>query len=228
VIAPAPTPAPGSALLPLPPAVATPSPTQGYQPTSGINFRGVVPWTAELVILPKVLQDLARFTASYANVLGGTAPPIAQLIAALTVGGEWSTSRAASAAWDAYCRDQEGSAWRLISVMMDRLRPAFALAVQGDASIATTYPSLAELLGMKRAAAAKAQSTRQKNKKAKAEGKPATHGASGKAQQRKAAKAALAASLATAPAATTAASSPAAPPSAAVSEPVAPPAVTAT
>ena len=182
----------GAGLLPLPPAATTPSPPQGYEPTSGINFRGIVPWTAELVVLPKALQDLARFT-SYASILGGTAPPLAQVTEALTVGGEWSTARAASAAWDAYCRDQEGSAWRLINGMMDRLRPAFALAVKGDATIATTYPSLAELLAVKKANALKGASTRQLNKKAAAEGKPATHGVAGKAREKRAAKAALAA-----------------------------------
>jgi hypothetical protein len=194
----------GAGLLPLPPNVTIPSPPQGYEPTNGINFRGIVPWTAELAILPKVLQDLARFMAAYASVLGNTAPPLAQVIQALTAGGEWSTMRAASAAWDAYCRDQEGSAWRLISSVMDRLRPAFALAVQGDASLATMYPSLAELLGIRKASAQKGASVRRKNKKAKADGEPANHGASGKAQEKKAAKAALAAATAAAaaPAAT--------------------------
>jgi hypothetical protein len=85
----------GAGLLPLPPDVAIPSPPQGYEPTTGINFRGFVPWTAELVILPKVLKDLARFT-SYSGVLGNTAPPIAQLIEALTWTRGWrraSTAR---------------------------------------------------------------------------------------------------------------------------------------
>src|ERR1700727_2088698 len=101
--------------------------------------------------------------------------------------------RSASAAWDAYCRDQEGSAWRFINGIMDRLRPAFTLAVKADASLASTYPSLAELLGIKKANALKGAATRQRNKQAAAEGKPATHGAVGKAREKRAAKAALAA-----------------------------------
>ena len=203
-------------LLPLPPDITIPSPPQGYEPTSGISFRGLVPWTAELVVLPKVLQDLARFTA-YSNVFGGTAPPLAQVIEAFTVGGKWSAMRAASAAWDAYCRDEEGSAWRLINAILDRLRPSFALAVQGDASIATTYPSLAELLGVKKANALRGAATRKRNTKADAEGKPATHGGAGKAREKKAAKAALAAANA---AASTAAEGTAAPEAAAAAAPV--------
>ncbi len=182
----------GTGLLPLPPDATIPSPPPGYEPTTGSHFRGIFPWTSELVLLPKVLHNLARFT-SYASVLGGTAPQLAQLIEALMVGSKWSTMRSASAAWDAYCRDQEASAWRLINGMMDRLRTAFALAVQGDASIATTYPSLAELLAVKKVNARKGVSTRAMNKKAEAEGKPANHGAASKAREKKAAKAALAA-----------------------------------
>ena len=216
----APVTALGAGLLPLPPDVTLPSPPQGYEPTTGINFRGIIPWTAELVILPKVLQDLARFT-SYASLLGGTAPPIAQLIQALTAGGEWSAMRGASAAWDAYCRDQEGSAWRLISAMMDRLRPAFALAVKGDASLATTYPSLAELLAVKKVSAQKGVSARQMNKKAKAAGLPANHGAAGKAREKRAAKAALAAATTAAP---VAAASPSPQEAATSAAPVTPPA----
>ena len=196
----------GAGLLPLPPNITLPSPPQGYEPTNGSGFRGIVPWTAELVLLPKALQDLARFASSYASVLGGTAPPHAQLLEALTVGGAWSTMRAASAAWDAYCRDQEGSAWRLINAMMGRLRPAFALAVKGDAEIATLYPSLAELLGLKQATARRGVAARQMNAKAKAEGKPQNHGAAGKARERRALKAAALAAATMAPA------SPATPP----------------
>jgi hypothetical protein len=187
----------GVGLLPLPPNVTIPSPPQGYEPTSGVAFRGVFPWTAEIVLLPKALKDLARFT-TYANVLGGTAPPLALVVEAFTVGGEWSTVRGASAAWDAYCRDQEGSAWRLINALLDRLRPAFALAVQGDASVATTYPSLAELLAVKKVSARKGASARKNNKKADAAGEPTNHGAAGKAREKKAAKEALAAAKAAA------------------------------
>ena len=187
----------GAGLLPAPPDVTIPSPPQGFEPTTGIAYRGIVPWTAELVILPKALQDLARFT-SYASVLGTTVPPYSQLVEILTVGSQWSATRAASSAWDMYCRDQEGSAWRLINALMDRLRPAFALAVQGDASIASTYPSLAELLSVKKVNARKGVSTRQLNKQAKAKGEPETHGVVGKKREKRAAKAALAAANAAA------------------------------
>ena len=186
----------GTGLLPLPPNVVTPSPPQGYEPTKGSNFRGVVPWTAELAVLPKVVQDLVRFTTSYPTVLGTSAPPVAQVIEAYTVGGQWSTTRAQSAAWDAYCRDQEGSAWRFIKGITDRLRPAFALAVKADATIESTYPSLAEFLTVKKASAVKGATARKKNQKAKADGLPANHGAAGKARAKKAGKAALAATTA--------------------------------
>lgn len=189
----------GAGLLPLPPDISTiPTPPQGYEPTKGANYRGIVPLTAELAILPKVLQDLARFAPTYATVLGSSAPPIDQVVAALTAGGQWSMVRAASAAWDAYCRDQEGSAWRFVKAMMVRLRPSFTLAVKGDATIATTYPSLAELISLKKANAQRAATARKKNKKANADGQPAAHGNAGKARQKKAAKAALAAAEAAA------------------------------
>ena len=190
----------GAGLLPPPPDVTIPSPPQGYEPTTGIQYRGIVPWTAELVLLPKVLQDLARFT-SYASVLGATAPSYAQIVEILTVGNQWSTMRAASTTWDLYCRDQEGSAWRLINTLLERLRPAFALAVQGDASVASTYPSLAELLAVKKANAMKGVSTKQANKEAKAKGEPENHGVVGKKRQKRAEKAALVAQAAAAPAA---------------------------
>ncbi|HEY2511404.1 MAG TPA: hypothetical protein VGI39_11135 [Polyangiaceae bacterium] len=198
----APATALGAGLLPLPPSLITPAPPQGYEPTTGDNFRGVKPWAAELVLLPKAVEDLARFASEYASVLGSSAPPIAHVVVALTVAGQWSTERAASAAWDGYCRDQEGSAWLLINGIMERLRPAFALAVKADPSIGSTYPSLRELIEVRKVSALKGVSTRQRNKKALAEGKPATHGAAGRARQKRAAKAALAAAISEVPKAT--------------------------
>jgi hypothetical protein len=77
----------------------------------------------------------------------------------------------------------------MLRSQMDRLRPIFELAVAGDPTIAVQFPSLAALLGAKQAIAQRSALTR----KAKAEGKPQTHGVVGKKRKKAAEKAAYAA-----------------------------------
>jgi len=83
--------------------------------------------------------------------------------------------------------------------MMDRLKPAWDLAVMADPDLATQYPGLASLLGAKKAIADKAASTRRANKKAIAEGKAPLHGAVGKQRKNAAKNAAYLATTSSAP-----------------------------
>jgi hypothetical protein len=93
--------------------------------------------------------------------------------------------------WEKYCHTQEGMAWLIIRSMMDRLRPAYDLAVIGDESIKSTMPGLATLLGAKKAIAQKAVSTRRANRLAIANGEAPTHGAVGKKRVKSAQKSLL-------------------------------------
>jgi hypothetical protein len=198
VPAPAPDVSPNPKALPIvfiapPPAGATiPAIPAGFEPTNGANYRGTQAQKAELVALPHALADLRSF-ASYPAILGAAAPSLAELVQAFDVSNQWSTMRNASSAWDAYCRDQEGLAWMVMRALMDRLKPAFLLAVRTNPSLASTYAGLAAFLGAKTVTAHKSAATRKRNKKNVAEGKLPTHGQVGKAHTKAAAKAALAA-----------------------------------
>ena len=84
--------------------------------------------------------------------------------------------RTASSAWDVYGQAQEGICWTVMRAAMASLKPAFALAAERDPSLPAKYPGLAALLGVKKAIAHKAVSTKRANKKAVAEGRQPTHG----------------------------------------------------
>jgi hypothetical protein len=189
--APATPAAPTAPIAPPPTDANIPSVPDGFEPTNGTNYRGMQPQKAELVALPLAIRDLGNF-ASYATVIGTTAPPVDEVLSTFEVANEWSTMRNASSAWDQYSRDQEGIAWTIMRSMMDRLKPAFVLAAKTNPSIATKYAGLATLLGAKTVSAQKAAATKKKNKQDEAEGKTATHGQVGKAREKAAAKEALA------------------------------------
>ena len=207
-VSPTPTSA-GSALVFLspPPANAQiPIPPPGSTTPNGTHYTAFLPKAIELAALPSALDDLKKCT-NFPQLFGATALPYAQVVQAFDVGNQWTTMRGQTAAWDAFCRTQEGIAWKTIRVMMDRLRAAFDLAVKGDATVASTMPGLAELLGARKAIAQKASATKKANKAAVAKGEAPVHGAVGKKRLRSAEKAALA----KAKAGGTAASAPAAP-----------------
>ena len=207
-----PAPAPSSGFIaPPPPGASIPPVPTGFEPTTGANYRGVQPRTAELVALPLAITNLADFT-TYATVMGTSAPPLAEVQQTFEVSNAWAAMRNASSAWDAYSRDQEGVAWTAMRALMARLKPAFDLAVKANPSIGTTYAGLASLLGAKTVSAQKSVATKKRNKQSVAEGKEPTHGEVGKARQKAAAKAALAAENA----------KPSAPPSAPVTAPTPP------
>jgi hypothetical protein len=200
--------------LELPPADANiPAPPKGFVAGDTADYRAALPRDAELRALPIAAKDLARFT-NYAQILGETAPPYAQVVQALTAASAWSSTRTESAAWDAFCGSQEGIAWTMLRAQMARLTPSFELASSGGSNLDTLFPGLATLLGAKKVIARKGASTRKLNTKATAEGKEPTHGVVGKARQKRAEKAAYAAtgaaSAATAAATTIATTQPAA------------------
>jgi hypothetical protein len=203
-------PAPGSAgtgpagfIAPPPPLDPSRNPPTGFVAETTADYRGVVPRNSELNALPMALKDLTQFS-DYALVLGGTVPPLAQVLVAFAVTHQWSASRTQSVAWDAYCRDQEGIAWSMLRPILDRLKPAFALALLGDPTIKARFPGLVTLLDAQKAIAQKGVATKKANREAQAVGEPASHGKVGKAATKRAAKAALVAARAAAAAPTTA------------------------
>ena len=190
-----PTPTPPIYLTPPPKDALIPGVPASFIPDSGTSYKGVTPRKAELVTLPLALADLQKFTG-YTQALGTTAPPYAEIVATFEVTNEWSSMRTASSAWDVYCRDQEGICWTVMRPGMEALKSAFDLAATRDPSLTAKLPGLAALLGVKQAIAQRGASTRRLNTKAKAEGKPPTHGAVGKRRQKAAEKAIVAAATA--------------------------------
>ncbi len=90
-------------------------------------------------------------------------------------------------------------AWQDARGIVEDLKAPFGLASGADPTLATTYPALTRLLGVAKAIAQKGVATRKANAKAKAEGKPPTHGKVGKSRKKQAALAALAAAASAAP-----------------------------
>jgi hypothetical protein len=178
------TPPPANAKIPAPPA--------GAASPGGANYRSRLPTATELATLPGAVSDLKRF-ATFAQVFAVTGLPYAQVLQAFDVGSQWSTMRVATSAWQVYCMIQEGIAWGTIRAMMDSLRPVFEIACAADASLATTYPSLAALFGARKAISAKAVATKRANKAAVARGEAPVHGVVGKRRQKAANKAIVAA-----------------------------------
>jgi hypothetical protein len=179
------------AYLPPPPANAViPVPPSGTSSPNGANYTAFLPRSTEEAALVNAVADLRKCT-NFSTLFGATALPYAQVLQAFDVGNQWTTMRNQTAAWDAYCQTQEGMCWQTIRAMMDRLRPAFDLAVTGDATIASTMPGLATLLGARKAIAAKAVATKKANKAAIARGEAPTHGKVGKRRLKAAQKALL-------------------------------------
>ena len=194
--APAPAAAPPVVFVSGPPANAViPSDPAGFTPQKGGFAPGTKPRKAELAAAPGAMTELQGMV-DYTAILGQTVPPQAEVVQLLDASAQWSIMRGETRSWGLYCANEEGVAWTGMRQMMARLGPAFQLAVTGNPSLATKYPKLTALLGAKKAIARKTASTKSANKKVVAAGKPATHGAVGKKNQRAAEKAALAAAQA--------------------------------
>ncbi len=182
---------PGLVLVPLPPSIAAfPTPPDGYTATDPTATRGVQPKSAQLAVMPEVIKELLRFT-DYAEVFGKTAPPLASVLQTFQAAAQWSAMRVKSDTWEAFTRSQEGMSWRDVYAFMERMQPAFELAVQGDSSVGTLYPMIARLFGAQKLIAQKAVATKKANKKLAAEGKLPVKGAVGKRRKKAAANAAL-------------------------------------
>jgi hypothetical protein len=179
-------------LTPPPSSANIPSPPGSFKVSDVTIYNGVQPRVAETTALPGAVSDLRQFT-DYAQTLGATVPMHDDVVQSFHIASLWSEMRTRSSAWDAYCRLQEGIAWTMIRAQMERLLPAFALAVRGNPAIAVRYPNLATLLYAKKAIAQKAAATRAANRKEIADGKAPTHGKVGRKRRRAAANAALAA-----------------------------------
>ena len=76
VVAPTPASIDGSSIfVKLPPADAnTPVPPKGFIPTTGTNFRGVLPNTVGIAVLADAVTEISRFP-EFSAVFGKTVPP---------------------------------------------------------------------------------------------------------------------------------------------------------
>jgi hypothetical protein len=175
-----------------PPAEAKiPAPDAGWTPPEGNPYRGMAPKKAELIALPDAVAELRGFTA-YAATFAGLAPPQHQLVQTLDAAEQWAKMGNATAQWVKYCTVETGVVWSAARGLLARLRPAFALALMSDPSLASTLPKTAAFLGVRKQMGRTAASTRTANKKAEASGKPAFHGSVGKKRLTKAQKDAFA------------------------------------
>jgi hypothetical protein len=198
-------------IAPPPTEAVIPIPPNGVVTTDGSAYRGVLPRTAQLVVMSAAVEELGRF-ADYAQVFGRTAPALASITQSFDAANQWSLMRVRTIVWGSYCLQQEGLAWIDVRNLMDKLQPAFELAVAADASIGTQFPNLVKLFNALRTIAQAGAATKKANKKAQAEGKPPTKGKVGKQRQRAAERAALlTASPSASTPATTVAASPSAP-----------------
>jgi hypothetical protein len=170
--------------IPLPPPDANiPAVPSGFVPALGDEFRGVPPKTAHMAALPDVLEELDRFD-DFAAVFGKTTPPHALTLQVVQAAFAWSGQRARMRAWDAYCRTQEGLAWRDLRAIMNRLGSAYDLAVRTDSTIASRYPGFARLLGASRDISRRGVETRRANAKLLLEGRDPFKGSVGKLRRK--------------------------------------------
>jgi hypothetical protein len=150
-----------------PPDVSIPPVPGGFEKSSMRPYHGSYPRTAELAAMPMVLADLSNFT-DYATVLGSAAPDPTTLMSDLTVGLAWRSTRNASEAWTEYVKVADAMAWQAVTPALDALKPAFALALAKDPTLASKYRGLAALFSARKATAQAAVTTKQKKAKAKA------------------------------------------------------------
>ncbi len=157
------------------PPPSIPSVPDGNQNKNGRDYVADLPKKLEMAAMPDVIDELGRFT-DYTAVFGKTAPPLEYVIQTATAAGEWTAMRLKTVLWDAYARSQEGAAWTDFRDIMDMLRPALALAVKSDATIARQFPAMVRLFGARSVIAQRGVTTRALNKAAKADGSPPVRG----------------------------------------------------
>lgn len=133
--------------------------------------------------MPDAKGEIGRIT-DYTGVFGKVAPSQAVVMQTFDVAYQWSLLGAALEAWVEYADAQEVAAWMGVRNLVVRLGPAFSLAVMGDATLGEECPSLRQLLGVRKAIAARGAAARQANKKEEAAGQPAYKGKAGKRRKR--------------------------------------------
>jgi hypothetical protein len=171
-----------------------PTPPQGFVQPNRSDFRGVRPKKMELAAVPDAVLELQGF-ADYGAVLGQTAPPLDQVVAALTLAYQWTRVSGPTTAWAAYVRAMDEVTWKSAFALVDALKPSFALASQRDPTLAARYPALARFLSAAKVIAQKANAT----KKRVAQGKPVRSKAANRTLARKAKAAAQARGAGAAP-----------------------------
>ena len=148
---------------------------KGCIPTTGADFRGVLPRSLEIAVMADAVTEIQRFT-DFSQVFGKTVPSQATVAQVLMAAEQWSTMRNAAANWDAYCRTQEGLTWQAARTILGSMKASFSLAANVDDTLATQNPSLVALFGAKATIAKRGAVTRKANREAKLAGKEPTQG----------------------------------------------------
>jgi hypothetical protein len=150
-------------------------PPKGFIPTTGADFRGVLPRSLEIAVMADAVTEIQRFT-DFSQVFGKTVPSQATVAQVLMAAEQWSTMRNAAANWDVYCRTQEGLSWQAARAVLGSMKASFSLAANVDDTLATENPSLVALFGAKATIAKRGAVTRKANREAKLAGKEPTQG----------------------------------------------------
>jgi hypothetical protein len=189
-----------------PPDVVLPSPPAGYVPVTGADLRGYRPLQSELATVGDAVAEI-QSVPSWTDIFGITAPPPGEIAPRLQVASDWTALLAASNAWTAYVKSQEGMAWKDALLSMESLKVPFDLASAASPAVLNRYPALARMLGAQKVVAKRAAQTRARSAKATAATNATAVATAATAQKVRAATdaavAATAAAAATAPGAPT-------------------------
>jgi hypothetical protein len=156
-----------------------PATPQGFIPTNGTDYIGVLPRKSEIAVLATAVKELQAFT-EYGQVFGRLAPPASTVEQVFTAAEQWSTLCNRLDQFSSFCHTQQGLAWKSTRALLVTMKAAFNLAVAADQSIATENPALTALFGAAKTSAKLAAVHRKANQAAKAEGKPPVHGRANK------------------------------------------------
>ncbi|HEY6459937.1 MAG TPA: hypothetical protein VIY73_07285, partial [Polyangiaceae bacterium] len=111
-----------------PPALTLPAIPAGFVPANMADFRGYRPMASEVAAVADVIAELETFS-NYDAVFGITAPPADQISQRLAVATEWTSVLSQTSAWSIYVKSEEATAWKDALLLVDKLKPAFQLAV---------------------------------------------------------------------------------------------------
>ena len=134
---------------------------------NGKSFRGLRPQAVQVALATKAAEEL-RAASGYAQQFGEYAPDKGLLADAFEFAGGWSEKLRAAKAWLEYVQHQEGSAWKHALAAANTLKVPFEFKRSHDASIATQYPSLTQVLAAESERSRRSAATKRKRKKEKA------------------------------------------------------------